>query len=87
MLIPVKVISNLLGHEISYQGKNIIIENKDNLINFEKNSTIARVNGKEVRLDISPVIIKGDTYISALGLRSLFGMFIKWETNKIHLIK
>ena len=87
LLIPLKVIGTLLGYEISYQGKNIVIQNKDNLIILEKSSTAAQVNGEEIKLDISPVIMNGETYVSALSLRSLFGMYITWETDKIHLIK
>lgn len=87
LLVPLSVISSLMGHEISYQGKNIIIKNKDNVILLEKSSTVAWINGEEIKLDISPLIMNGDTYLSALSLRSLFGMFIKWETDKIHIIK
>ena len=87
LFVPLKVIANILGHEISYQDNTITVENKDNYIILEKGSTLANVNGQEVKIDIPPTIMNEGTYISALSLRSLFGMFIKWETNKIHIIK
>ena len=87
LLIPLNVIVNLLGYNVFYQDNSIFISNGDNFIKLEKTSSLSQVNGEQVELDISPVIINGEVYISALGIRSLFGMFIKWETDKIHIIK
>ncbi|MBR6523206.1 MAG: hypothetical protein IKT39_01160 [Clostridia bacterium] len=89
LCLPVDVIAPALGYTVTTGESEIFLEGHKDSIKLTENSKVCYVNGVELMLDLEPVRISDKIYISAGNLRTLFGMFLSWdtETDKIHLIK
>lgn len=89
LLLPLEVIAPALGYKVTAEENDILLSGHKDTIKLTLEKNDCYINGKNLMLDISPVKISDNIYISAGNLRILFGMFLSWDTqtHKIHLIK
>ena len=89
LCLPLDVIASAMGYKITAEENEILLTGYKDSIKITEKSESCFVNGQELMLDLRPVKIADNIYLSAGSLRTLFGMFLIWdaETDKIHLIK
>lgn len=89
LCLPLDVIAPGLGYMVTTTENDILLTGHKDEIKLTEESRICYINGEKLTLDLEPVKISDNIYISAGSLRTLFGMFLSWdtETDKINLIK
>ncbi len=86
--LPVRFIADILGFDLEYSGGTVILTRSDDEISVKAGSADAFVNGRQLGLSDSPVLLDNTMYISSNGARQIFGLHISWdeESNKIFII-
>lgn len=89
LCLPVDIIASALGYDITTAENEIVLSGRRDRIILSEDSTSCYINDEEFTLDIQPVNVSGTTYVSAGSLRTVFGMFVSWDTHtdKIYLVK
>lgn len=88
-LIPIKLISGELGLDVEYleDGKIFKIKKDDLTIELEIGSVDAKVNGKQVKLDVKPLIKDNNIFIPLRFIVETLGEKVIWDgKNKIVLV-
>lgn len=81
--IPVKLISSLLGYNLTWQGEtsSIQLDRPGTNIKTSANSTTAWLNGLELYLSEPPIIINGTTYINKETMELLLSVNVSWDEH------
>lgn len=89
LYVPVSVIAAALGYTISAEQNGVVLSDGKETVTLFPDNSICLLNSENFTLDSPPISRPETTYVSAGTLRSLFGMFIRWDsdTGKIYLIK
>lgn len=88
-LIPIKLISGELGLDVEYLevGKIVKIKKDDVAIELEIGSVDAKVNGKQVQLDVKPLIKDNNIFVPLRFIAETLGEKVIWDgKNKIVLV-
>ena len=88
-LTPINLISGELGLDVEYleDGKIIKIKKDDVTIELEIGSVNAKVNGKQVELDIKPLIKDNNIFVPLRFMAETLGEKVIWDgENKIVLV-
>lgn len=80
-LIPIRLISGELGLDVEYlEDRNIIKIKKDDLtIELEIGSVDAKVNGKQVQLDVKPLIKDNNIFVPLRFIAETLGEKVIWD--------
>ncbi|TYR76943.1 hypothetical protein FZC79_04400 [Rossellomorea vietnamensis] len=64
-LVPLRFISEQMGAKVKWnsQNKSITIESEEQTIVLVINQTYAKINGKQIKLDTTPIVINGTTMV------------------------
>lgn len=62
-LVPIRIVSQYLGAEVSWKNPVITLSKNDKLIKLTVGSKTAIVNGQKVALDVAPIVIDGTTMV------------------------
>ena len=89
LFLPIELICESIGYDMQVIDGNITLSREGNMINFSEKDNTSIVNGTQITLDLPPVNISGDMYVSVQSVRNIFGIFVRWDpdTNLIHMIK
>lgn len=84
-MLPCRSLFETLGSKVSYDEKSKVVTAKqgENTIILTIGKDIAKVNGKEVKLDSPAVIIENKTYVPARFVAESFGYKVKYEKQGI----
>lgn len=87
--VPLRVISENLGCEVSWDGKNntVIIIQGQNTIKMPINSKTASVNNKSVTVDAQAKLVNGVTYVPIRFISEILGASVNYvqETKSIEI--
>lgn len=80
-LIPINLISSELGLDVEYleDGKIVIIKKDDVTIELEIGSVDAKVNGKQVELDVKPLIKDNNIFVPLRFIAETLGEKVIWD--------
>jgi hypothetical protein len=80
-LVPLRFIAETFGATVNYNDalKLVTIEFKDKTIQVQINSNIALVNNQIDKLEVSPKIIGGLTFVPLRFIAEAFGAHVDWD--------
>lgn len=80
-LVPVRALSESLGATVKWEAETqgIKVIKDSTVIQMSLNSKQALVNGKTVNLDVSPMLINGNTFVPIRFIAEKLGYFVKWD--------
>lgn len=80
-LVPVRLISESLGYEVSWDENErlVTINNENTKIQLKIDSDICKVGDVEKKLNIPAQIINSRTFIPLRDVAEIFGEFVDWE--------
>ncbi|MCD8089408.1 MAG: hypothetical protein LUD81_02085, partial [Clostridiales bacterium] len=86
-LVPVRAVTEAIGGSAAWnnESREVILVYEDNEIILTIDSSTALLNGSEILLDVSPVIINGRTMLPVRFIAESFGYDVEWnrETSQI----
>ena len=89
-MVPLRYISETFGSTVHYDAptKGITISLDDQRVNMNVGNTSAKVGGKNVVLDVAPLVIAGVTYVPVRFVSTAFGAQVDWiaATREIKII-
>ncbi|MFD0716974.1 N-acetylmuramoyl-L-alanine amidase [Paenibacillus sp. GCM10027626] len=85
--VPVRIVSESLGFNVEWAGKNVNISNGSNKIVLTLSSKTAVVNDREVTLDAPPFADKNTTLVPLRFVSQQLGLSVYWEkeTQSVHM--
>ncbi|WCF06150.1 N-acetylmuramoyl-L-alanine amidase family protein [Paenibacillus thiaminolyticus] len=88
-MIPVRVVSEQLGYKVDWdpKAKSVAIYNDSNRLTMAVDQKTAKVNDKEVKLDVAPMLQKGTTLVPLRFIGENMGLTVDWdrETKSVYL--
>ncbi|MDF2651088.1 MAG: cell wall lytic [Paenibacillus sp.] len=89
--VPLRVLSEKLGYQVGWarQESDIVVTlmNKQQTIQLTTDEKQAIVNSKKIRLESSPTLYQGNTYVPLRFITETFGSPIEWnEANRIAIV-
>lgn len=79
-IVPLTVISHILGCTITQEGNDIIIQENQNCLKMTMDSTTACFNDEEKQMPIAPKYIEGKVYVPFNFVCSCFGASVAWNS-------
>jgi hypothetical protein len=85
-LLPLRHVSEALGAEVGWNAetKKVSIKDGANTIELAIGDTVAKVNGKDVTLDVAPKIINDYTYVPVRFVGESLGCKVGWYGGKAY---
>ncbi|HEY0827063.1 MAG TPA: copper amine oxidase N-terminal domain-containing protein [Bacilli bacterium] len=82
-LVPFRAIAEALKAEVKYNAeeRSVTVTRDGVVVKLFIGSTIAYVNGKEVTLDVPPMIVNGRTIVPVRFISEAFNSVVKWEAE------
>ena len=82
-LTPARFVAESVGADVQWIGqeRKVVITKGDTVIELVIDNNVAKVNGKEVVLDVAPCIINDFTYTPARFVAENLGCDIEWEAE------
>lgn len=82
-LVPLRIITEYLGVTVDWNQSNKTISGIKDNIRFELtiDSNLATINGKSMFLDVSPILIQGNTMVPVRFIAETLGMEIEWDSG------
>ena len=82
-LLPAQALAKILGGSIDYKDGVVHIQASDDTkIELEAGNPIMHVDGKEVKLDSPPVIIKNQIFLPVRAISENLGCDVTWDRKK-----
>ena len=83
-MVPVRVVMENFGADVEWDGKlrMVSIETKQNSIQLTIDSNIAKVDGKKIKLDVSPVIVSDRTLVPIRFVSENLGYNVDWDGDE-----
>ncbi len=80
-MVPVRAIFEAVGADVSYDGetKTVTAVKEDTTVVMTVDSSTETINGEEVAMDTSPVIVDGRTLAPARYVAEAFGYSVSWD--------
>ncbi|MCE5169476.1 N-acetylmuramoyl-L-alanine amidase family protein [Paenibacillus profundus] len=89
VMIPIRVVSEELGYKVGWNGKakTVTIYNDSKRLNLTVNQKTAKVNDKEVQLDVTPIVKAGSTLVPLRFVGQNMGLTVEWDkdTKSVYL--
>ncbi|QYR22998.1 copper amine oxidase N-terminal domain-containing protein [Paenibacillus sp. sptzw28] len=79
VLVPIRFVSDKLGGKITLNGKNIQIVKGNTVLEFVIGSSLAKVNGKPIRLPVSIIEESGRTLVPLRVISEGLGAPVEWD--------
>jgi len=87
-LVPLRFISETLGYEVLWNNDKREVTVKDNSTNIklviDKNT--AKVNGKDIKLDVAPLIKSDRTFVPLRFVAENLNAEVKWDNDNFKVI-
>lgn len=83
--VPVRLISELLGADVSWQGKSIGIKYDDVSIQLTIGSKTAQKGTQTLTLGAAPYAKNGRTYVPVRFITEAFGCNVEWANNEVNI--
>lgn len=82
-LTPARFVAESVGADVKWIGeeRKVIITKGDIVIELIIDNKVAKVNGKEIELDVAPCIINDFTYTPARFVAENLGCVVEWESE------
>lgn len=82
-MIPIRIVSSRFGFQVDWhqESKTVIIRDDITRIDLQLSTPKAKVNEREVMLDIPAQIIQGVTYVPLKFLGDAFGANVSWSSQ------
>ncbi len=83
-MVPVRVVMENFGADVKWDGvlRMVSIETKENNIQLTIDSNIANVDGKRIKLDVSPIIVADRTLVPIRFVSENLGYNVNWDGDK-----
>jgi len=80
-LTPARFVAENAGAKVEWIGaeRKVVITKDETVIELVIDNTVAKVNGKEINLDVAPCIINDFTYTPARFIAENLGCSVEWE--------
>ncbi len=82
-LVPIRVVSQYLGAEVSWKNPVITLSKNDKLIKLTVGSKIAIVNGQKVALDVAPIVMDGTTMVPLRFVAENLSAQANWDKSTL----
>lgn len=82
ILLPLRAVSQELGYTVNYTKRSIEISGGETKVILTVGSTMAVVNGEEVKLNIAPDVIEGTTYVPLRFIGEALNLQVDWDDKK-----
>ncbi len=79
-MIPVRVISESLGHKVDWNAKTRVVK-IDNNISLKIGDNFVTVDGKKVQMDTTATIVDGRTYVPLKFITEALGYEVGWDAK------
>lgn len=90
VMIPIRVVSEKLGHSVGWEQKTktVTITQDKKVIKMVVGQKTATVDGSKISLDIAPIIKKGTTLVPIRFVAEAMGMKVSWnnQTKSVYLV-
>ncbi|MCC8436841.1 peptidoglycan DD-metalloendopeptidase family protein [Brevibacillus sp. M2.1A] len=90
MLVPIRVVAEATGSEVSYDAatQKVMLNKKSKHISLAIGSQTAYVDGKRLKMDVSPIIVNKRTLVPIRFISEAFGYQVQWdETSAVAYIQ
>ncbi|MFF2528617.1 stalk domain-containing protein [Brevibacillus sp. NPDC058079] len=90
MLVPIRVVAEATGSEVSYDAdtQKVLLNKKGKHITLTIGSQTAYVDGKHLKMDVSPSIVNKRTLVPIRFISEAFGYQVQWdETSAVAYIQ
>ncbi|WP_429843565.1 stalk domain-containing protein [Brevibacillus sp. FIR094] len=90
MLVPIRVVAEATGSEVSYDAdtQKVLLNKKGKHITLTIGSQTAYVDGKRLKMDVSPIIVNKRTLVPIRFISEAFGYQVQWdETSAVAYIQ
>ncbi|NRS15695.1 peptidoglycan DD-metalloendopeptidase family protein [Brevibacillus sp. HB1.4B] len=90
MLVPIRVVAEATGSEVSYDAdtQKVLLNKKGKHITLTIGSQTANVDGKRLKMDVSPIIVNKRTLVPIRFISEAFGYQVRWdETSAVAYIQ
>lgn len=90
MLVPIRIVAEATGSEVSYeaQTQKVLLNKKGKHITLTIGSQTAYVDGKRLKMDVSPIIVDKRTLVPIRFISEAFGYQVQWdETSAVAYIQ
>ncbi|NQF14313.1 peptidoglycan DD-metalloendopeptidase family protein [Brevibacillus sp. HB1.3] len=83
MLVPIRVVAEATGSEVSYEAatQKVLLNKKSKHISLAIGSQTTYVDGKRLKMDVSPVIVNKRTLVPIRFISEAFGYQVQWDEN------
>ncbi|UIO40394.1 peptidoglycan DD-metalloendopeptidase family protein [Brevibacillus brevis] len=83
MLVPIRVVAEGTGSEVSYEAatQKVSLNKKSKHISLTIGSQTAYVDGKRLKMDVSPTIVNKRTLVPIRFISEAFGYQVQWDEN------
>lgn len=88
VMLPLRALSEEFGYSVNWNQelKRIQVSNGGKVITLYLNSQKADVDGKEVEMDMKPVVIQGVTYVPIRFVSENLGYSVTWDAKNRQVI-
>ncbi len=82
VFVPVRVVSEILGADVSWENPNINIKYEDMTINLTVGSRTAYKGEQKITLPAAPYVRSGYTYVPIRFVAEAFDCDVEWQSKK-----
>ena len=82
VFVPVRVVSEILGADVSWENPNINIKYEDMTINLTVGSRTAYKGEQKITLPAAPYVRNGYTYVPIRFVAEAFNCDVEWQAKK-----
>ncbi|MFS0915937.1 stalk domain-containing protein [Brevibacillus sp. 179-C 1.1 NHS] len=81
MLVPIRVVGEATGSNVSYDAasQKVMLTKKGKRVTLTIGSKVAYVNGKQLKMDVSPIIVNKRTLVPIRFISEAFGYRVQWD--------
>ena len=82
-MVPLRIVSEKLGGVVNWDNstKTATIKNANSVIKVQLNSNVINVNGNTQSLNVTPILISGNTFVPLRVIAESFGAEVQWSPN------
>lgn len=87
-LVPIRFISEQLGYEVKWNDETRVVNilDKNKTIKLKIDSKDIKVNGKDLKMDVAPVIKRDRTFVPLRFVAEHMGLKVDWDATSYTVI-